>query len=143
MVGTKSASYFSHQLSSPLISTLFTTIFMVNIDLLLMNLINAYLFIILFMFSTYGRLATTSIISSYFSTANNRAGFNVLQTSFTHLLSTFAFFIPSVLLGYQPINLASIQLILILCLLSAAPLPFYIMQLKRRLVVIRAAGENI
>lgn len=108
-------------------------LFCFTLLLLLLDMINGYLFIMLFMFSTYMRIVAASVLSSYFPDNQHRAGFNLLQTAFTNLSATVAFFISSYWVGYNQINTVSIAGVLILALISAAVLPAYFWLMARLL----------
>lgn len=106
-------------------------LFCITLLLLHLNMINGYWFMILFMFSTYMRIVSSSVISSYFPDNAHRAGFNQLQTAQTNLAATVAFFLPAVLLGNNDISSDSISNILTLAIISGALLPPYLWALNR------------
>ena len=106
-------------------------LYCLTLVLLALNMINGYWFMILFMFSTYMRIVSSSVMSSYFPDNAHRAGFNLLQTAQTNLAATVAFFIPAALLGNNDVSSASISTILHLAIIAGALLPLYLWILSR------------
>lgn len=106
-------------------------LYCLTLVLLALNMINGYWFMILFMFSTYMRIVSSSVMSSYFPDNAHRAGFNLLQTAQTNLAATVAFFIPATLLGNNDVSSASISTILHLAIIAGALLPLYLWILSR------------
>ncbi|CFR16628.1 MFS transporter [Yersinia kristensenii] len=93
----------------------------------------SWLFMILFLGSSYSRLVASSALTIQFPEDKHRAGYGSLQTALMYLTTTLAFFLSSILLPADGMTLQSLRRLLILCALSALVLPFYSRLLQHKL----------
>ncbi|MFP7301695.1 MFS transporter [Klebsiella pasteurii] len=97
------------------------------------------LFMVLFLAAAYCRLVASSAVAMRFPADSARAGFTLLQNTLMSLSTAAAFLLSSWLLSVDGNGERAMQGILLLCALSALPLPWLLRNQEKRLAT-RAAG---
>lgn len=92
-----------------------------------------WLFMVVFISTSYCRLVASSVVSVRYPKDAWRAGFNSLQTAIMHLLTALAFFIPAIIFPDTEMTTRSLNLLLLLAAASSTPLPPFIWLLEKRL----------
>ena len=97
------------------------------------------LFMVLFLAAAYCRLVASSAVAMRFPADSARAGFTLLQNTLMSLSTAAAFLLSSWVLSVDGNGERAMQGILLLCALSALPLPWLLRNQEKRLAT-RAAG---
>lgn len=97
------------------------------------------LFMVLFLAAAYCRLVASSAVAMRFPADSARAGFTLLQNTLMSLSTAAAFLLSSWVLSVDENGERAMQGILLLCALSALPLPWLLRNQEKRLAT-RAAG---
>ncbi len=97
------------------------------------------LFMVLFLAAAYCRLVASSAVAMRFPADSARAGFTLLQNTLMSLSTAAAFLLSSWVLSVDENGERAMQGILLLCALSALPLPWLLRYQEKRLAT-RAAG---
>ncbi|WP_145537465.1 MFS transporter [Yersinia kristensenii] len=93
----------------------------------------SWLFISLFLGSSYSRLVASSALTIQFPADKHRAGYGSLQTALMYLMTTLAFFLSSILLPEDGVTGQSLRVLVIICAVSALASPFYSQLLQYKL----------
>ena len=97
------------------------------------------LFMVLFLAAAYCRLVASSVVAMRFPADSARSGFTLLQNTLMSLSTAAAFLLSSWVLSVDGNGERAMQGILLLCALSALPLPWLLRVQEKRLAT-RAAG---
>lgn len=94
---------------------------------------------VLFLAAAYCRLVASSAVAMRFPADSARSGFTLLQNTLMSLSTAAAFLLSSWVLSVDGNGERAMQGILLLCALSALPLPWLLRVQEKRLAT-RAAG---
>lgn len=97
------------------------------------------LFMVLFLAAAYCRLVASSAVAMRFPADSARAGFTLLQNTLMSLSTAAAFLLSSWVLSVDGNGERAMQGILLLCALSALPLP-WLLRIQEKRLATRAAG---
>ncbi|MDD9650501.1 MFS transporter [Klebsiella pasteurii] len=97
------------------------------------------LFMVLFLAAAYCRLVASSAVAMRFPADSARAGFTLLQNTLMSLSTAAAFLLSSWVLSVDGNGERAMQGILLLCALSALPLP-WLLRIQEKRLATRATG---
>lgn len=131
LIGSHVTGYLVKRYNELVVVNITTLLFILNLFLLAINCINNFIFMFLFMSTSYSRIIATSTFSAHFSTNELRGKFNALQNIFSNLLSSIAFFLPSIILQGSDVKMDGTKII-IASVVTAVILPFYLYFFKKK-----------
>ncbi|MFB5950978.1 MULTISPECIES: MFS transporter [Klebsiella] len=121
------------------ISLLASLLFILSLSIAFIFNHGGALFMVLFLAAAYCRLVASSAVAMRFPADSARAGFTLLQNTLMSLSTAAAFLLSSWVLSVDENGERAMQGILLLCALSALPLPWLLRNQEKRLAT-RAAG---
>lgn len=121
------------------ISLLASLLFILSLSIAFIFNHGGALFMVLFLAAAYCRLVASSAVAMRFPADSARAGFTLLQNTLMSLSTAAAFLLSSWVLSVDGNGERAMQGILLLCALSALPLPWLLRNQEKRLAT-RAAG---
>lgn len=136
---TKLTGKLCQHYSGYCISLLASLLFILSLSIAFIFNHGGALFMVLFLAAAYCRLVASSAVAMRFPADSARAGFTLLQNTLMSLSTAAAFLLSSWLLSVDGNGERAMQGILLLCALSALPLPWLLRNQEKRLAT-RAAG---
>lgn len=136
---TKLTGKLCQHYSGYCISLLASLLFILSLSFAFIFNHGGALFMVLFLAAAYCRLVASSAVAMRFPADSARAGFTLLQNTLMSLSTAAAFLLSSWLLSVDGNGERAMQGILLLCALSALPLPWLLRNQEKRLAT-RAAG---
>lgn len=130
---TKITGVLTLHLSSMMLATVSTLLFVASLLIPALGYQNAFLFIILFLGASYSRLVSASSVAVQYPEDQQRASFSSLQTAIMYLITTLAFFLSSSLLPDQEITTQNLNRLLIVSALAAFGFPVMVIILQKKL----------
>ena len=132
-LSTKITGILTSRLSSLILSTTSTLLFLASLLIPAMGYNNAFLFITLFLGSSYSRLVAASSVAVQYPEDKKRAGFSSLQTAIMYLITTLAFFLSSLLLPDHEIKTQNLNRLLAISASGASAFPLMVIMLQNKL----------
>ncbi|EGT0645012.1 MFS transporter [Klebsiella oxytoca] len=132
-LSTKITGVLTSRFSALMLSTISTLLFVLSLLIPAAGYHNAVLFITLFLGASYSRLVSSSSVSIQYPADEQRASFSSLQTAIMSLITTFAFFLSSLLLPDHGITTQNLDRLLVVCALAATGFPLMVMVLQKKL----------
>ena len=139
LCATKLTGRLCQRYSGYRISLLGSLLFILSLSIAFTFNHGGALFMLLFLAAAYCRLMASSAVAMRFPADSARAGFTLLQNTLMSLSTAAAFLLSSWLLSVDGGGERAMQGILLLCALSALPLPWLLRVQEKRLAT-RAAG---
>ncbi|CAH5701770.1 Purine ribonucleoside efflux pump NepI [Klebsiella oxytoca] len=139
LCATKLTGRLCQRYSGYRISLLGSLLFILSLSIAFIFNHGGALFMLLFLAAAYCRLVASSAVAMRFPADSARAGFTLLQNTLMSLSTAAAFLLSSWLLSVDGGGERAMQGILLLCALSALPLPWLLRVQEKRLAT-RAAG---
>ena len=130
---TKITGLLTLHLSSLMLATVSTLLFLASLLIPAMGYDNAFLFITLFLGASYSRLVSASAVAIQYPEDQQRASFSSLQTAMMYLITTIAFFLSSLLLPDQEITTQNLNRLLIVSAIAASGFPVMVIILQKKL----------
>ncbi|VUS27437.1 MFS transporter [Klebsiella spallanzanii] len=132
-VSTKVTGILTSRLSALTLATLSTLLFAASLLIPAMGYHNVFLFITLFLGASYSRLVCASSVAVQYPEDEQRANFSSLQTAMMFLITTFAFFLSSLLLPDQGLTTQNLNRLLVVSALAACGFPAMVIMLQKKL----------
>ncbi|WEJ90950.1 MAG: MFS transporter [Klebsiella huaxiensis] len=132
-VSTKITGILTSRLSALTLATLSTLLFVASLLIPAMGYHNVFLFITLFLGASYSRLVCASSVAVQYPEDEQRANFSSLQTAMMFLITTFAFFLSSLLLPDQGLTTQNLNRLLVVSALAACGFPAMVIMLQKKL----------
>lgn len=132
-LSTKITGLLTVRLSALTLAILSTLFFIASLLIPAMGSHHAGMFIILFLGASYSRLVCASSVALRYPADAQRASFSSLQTAIMFLITTLAFFLSSLLLPDQGLTPQNINMLLVVCALSASGFPVMVILLEKKL----------
>lgn len=120
-----------------------TLIFILSLLIPALGYPHSALFIILFLGASYSRLVSSSALTLQFPDNGQRAGFASLQTSIMYLMTTAAFFLSAFLSPTDEIAPQNMNMLLVLCAISASAFPILVIILQKKLAKRTIQAERL
>jgi predicted MFS family arabinose efflux permease len=139
LCATKFTGKLCQHYSGYRISLLASLLFILSLSIAFTCNRGGALFMVLFLAAAYCRLVASSAVAMRFPADSARSGFTLLQNTLMSLSTAAAFLLSSWLLSVDGNGERAMQGILLLCALSALPLPWLLRVQEKRLAT-RAAG---
>lgn len=131
-VSTKITGILTLRLSALTLATLSTLLFVASLLIPAMGYHNVFLFITLFLGASYSRLVCVSSVAVQYSEDEQRANFSSLQTAMMFLITTFAFFLSSLLLPDQGLTTQNLNRLLVVSAFAACGFPVMVIMLQKK-----------
>lgn len=132
-VSTKVTGILTSRLSALTLATLSTLLFAASLLIPAMGYHNVFLFITLFLGASYSRLVCASSVAVQYPEDEQRANFSSLQTAMMFLITTFAFFLSSLLLPDQGLTTQNLNRLLVVSAFAACGFPVMVIMLQKKL----------
>ena len=139
LCATKLTGKLCQHYSGYCISLLASLLFILSLSIAFTCNRGGALFMVLFLAAAYCRLVASSAVAMRFPADSARSGFTLLQNTLMSLSTAAAFLLSSWVLSVDGNGERATQGILLLCALSALPLPWLLRVQEKRLAT-RAAG---
>lgn len=131
-VSTKITGILTSRLSALTLATLSTLLFVASLLIPAMGYHNVFLFITLFLGASYSRLVCASSVAVQYPEDERRANFSSLQTAMMFLITTFAFFLSSLLLPDQGLTTQNLNRLLVVSAFAACGFPVMVIMLQKK-----------
>lgn len=141
LLATKLTGKLANKYSAFCITLLSGAFYLAAFTLPLSGSAAGWLFMVIFISTSYCRLVASSVVSIRYPKDEWRAGFNSLQTAIMHLLTALAFFIPAIIFPATEMTTRSLNQLLLLAAASSALLPPFIWLLENRLKKTESARQ--
>lgn len=132
-LATKITGILTSRLSALMLATLSTLLFVASLLIPALGYHHAFLFITLFLAASYSRLVCASSVAVRYPEDEQRASFSSLQSAMMYLITTFAFFLCSLLLPEQGITTQNLNRVLVVSALAASGFPILVIILQKKL----------
>lgn len=132
-LSTKITGVFTTRYSAWVLASASTFVFILSLLIPMLGYQQAALFITVFLGASYSRLVSSATVSIQFPENVQRAGFSSLQTSIMYLMTTAAFFLSAFLLPDHSIEPENMNVLLVVCAISAAGFPILVIILQKKL----------
>ncbi|MDG1643072.1 MFS transporter [Klebsiella huaxiensis] len=132
-LSTKITGILTSRLSALMLATLSTLLFVASLLIPAMGYHNVFLFITLFLGASYSRLVCASSVAVQYPEDEQRANFSSLQTAMMFLITTFAFFLSSLLLPDQELTTQNLNRLLVVSAFAACGFPVMVIMLQKKL----------
>lgn len=132
-LSTKITGILTSRLSALTLATLSTLLFVASLLIPAMGYHNVFLFITLFLGASYSRLVCASLVAVQYPEDEQRANFSSLQTAMMFLITTFAFFLSSLLLPDQGLTMQNLNRLLVVSAFAACGFPVMVIMLQKKL----------
>ncbi len=132
-LSTKITGILTSRLSALMLATISTLFFVASLLIPAMGYHNAFLFITLFLGTSYSRLVSASSVAVQYPEDEQRANFSSLQTAIMFLITTLAFFLSSLLLPNQGLTTQNLNKLFIVSALAASGFPVMVIILQKKL----------
>lgn len=142
-LSSKMTGALTSRFSALSLATGATLIFILSLLIPALGYPHSALFIILFLGASYSRLVSSSALTLQFPDNGQRAGFASLQTSIMYLMTTAAFFLSAFLLPTDEIAPQNMNMLLVLCAISASGFPILVIILQKTLAKRTIQAERL
>ncbi|WP_336817730.1 MFS transporter [Cedecea sp. MMO-103] len=142
-LSSKMTGALTSRFSASSLATGATLIFILSLLIPALGYPHSALFIILFLGASYSRLVSSSALTIQFPDNGQRAGFASLQTSIMYLMTTAAFFLTAFLLPTDEIAPQNMNMLLVLCAISASGFPVIVIILQKKLAKRTIQAERL
>ncbi|NIF32244.1 MFS transporter [Enterobacter sp. Cy-643] len=132
-LSTKMTGALTSHFTALSLATGSTLVFILSLLIPALGYPHSALFIILFLGASYSRLVSSSALTLQFPDDGQRAGFSSLQTAIMYLMTTAAFFLSAFLLPTDEIAPQNMNMLLVLCAISASGFPILVIILQKKL----------
>lgn len=126
-----------------MLATISTLLFVASLLIPAMGYHNTFLFITLFLGTSYSRLVSASSVIIHYPKDEQRASFSSLQTAIMHLVTTLAFFLSSLLLPGLGITTQNLNILLVVSALAAFGFPVMVIILQKKLAKRTIQPDNL